>query len=347
MSNFVVPTAADLKLIEQDLLPDLMADDPIFGHFPITEEEAELLIWEQMDDFTGLQEIRGIGGAPPSVAHVGLRQYIAQPGYYGEFKKLDEAKILRQKKFGTFGDVVNVTDLILVDQVHLLQRRLNRIKVTLWNIVQGTYSVSNRQGVVMATDTYSPQTFTSIVNWSTNATATPLLDFRTVKVLHRGHSVDFGSGARAYMNLVTYNQMVSNTNASDLFGKRVNSLSTVSSLAQINQLLNQDDLPTIVIHDKGYVKGVTAGVNQANSGANFVPFIPDGVVILVGRRPNGTRLGEYRMTRNLENPNLAPGSYTKVIVQDKQVPTSIETHDGHNGGPVIEFPASIVVMTVN
>jgi hypothetical protein len=342
MANFVVPTAADLRLIEQDLLPDLMADDPIFQFFPITEAEAELLIWEQLDNFQGLQGIRGIGGAPGRVAHVGLKQYIAQPGYYGEYKKLDEAKILRQKKFGTFGDVTNVTDLVLQDQVHLLQRRLNRIRQILWNIAQGTYSVSTANGIIMATDTYTLQTFTASVTWATSATATPFADFRTVKTKHRGHSVNFGASAKAIMNLVTYNNMIGNTNASDLFGKRFKSLSTISSLGEMTGLLNEDDLPTPMVYDEGYLSDGTDG----NAAGTFVPFIPNGVVIVFGKRPNGTRIGEYRMTRNLENPNLAAGAYTKVIVQDKQVPTSIETHDGHNGGPVIEFPSSIVVMSV-
>lgn len=342
MTTFVVPTAADLRLIEQDLLPNLMLNSPIFRHFPITEEEADLLIWEQLDNYQGLQGIRGIGGAPSSVAHVQLKQYMAQPGYYGEFKKLDEAKILRTKKYGTFGDVTNVNDLVLLDQVHLLDRRMKRIEQILWNIAQGTYSVSTKNGQVLATDTYTVQTFTASVTWATSATATPFSDFRTVKTKHRGHSVNFGAAAMAYMNLVTYNNMIGNTNANDLFGKRFKSLSTISSLGEMTGLLNEDDLPTPFVYDEGYLSDGTDG----NAAGTFVPFIPSGVVIVIGKRPNGTRCGEYRMTRNLENPNLAPGAYTKVIVQDKQVPTSIETHDGHNGGPIIEFPSSIVVMSV-
>lgn len=342
MANFVVPTSADLRLIEQDLLPVLQANDPIFQHFPITEEDAELLIWEQLDNFQGLQQIRGIGGAPGHVAHVDLKQYMVQPGYYGEFKKLDEAKILRRKKYGTFGDVVNVTDLVLEDQVHLLQRRLGRIRQILWNIVQGTYSVSTASGQVMATDSFSVQTFTATVPWATSATATPFSDYRTVKLKHRGHSVNFGAAARAYMNQKTYNNQIGNLNANDLFGKRFSSLSTISSLSMLTGLLNEDDLPTPVVYDEGYLSDGTDG----NAQGTFLPFIPDNVVILIGKRPNGTRIGEYRMTRNLENPNMAPGAYTKVIVQDKTVPTAVEIHDGHNGGPVIEFPSSIVVMSV-
>jgi hypothetical protein len=342
MTQWVVPTSADLRLIEQSLLPDMTAQDPIFGHFPITEDNADLLIWEQYENITGFTQWRGINGAPSQVLHLKLNQYQTSPGYYGEFMKLDEEKILRSRAPGTFGDVVNVTDLVLKDQVQLLTRRMTAIKRILWNIAQGTYSITSKTGGVVVTDTYSVQTFTAAVTWATSATATPFSDFRAVKLKHRGFSVNFGAAAMAYMNQVTYNNMIGNTNANDLFGKRFKSLSTISSLPMMTGLLNEDDLPTPVVHDEFYLSDGTDG----NLKGTVVPYIPNGKVIVIGRRPNGTRCGEFRMTRNLENPNLAPGAYTRVILQDRQVPTTVETHDGFNGGPVIEFPSSIVVMSV-
>jgi len=67
---------------------------------------------------------------------------------------------------------------------------------------------------------------------------------------------------------------------------------------------------------------------------------------VVGKRPGGQMVGEYRMVRNANNPNDAPGAYTHVIVPKDHLPVSIQVHDGHNGGPVIQYPSSVVVMSV-
>lgn len=350
MATLIIPTAAEIRQIAQDLLPQLMQDRPIFRDFPITEAEELLLIWEQKDNYKGLQNARGIGGAPGRVNPVALNRFMVEPGIYGDFRTLDETTILRRRSYGTFGDQADITDLVLEAQEQLLQRRLNRIENTVFNILQGTYSVLNSVGAVVATDTYTTQTFTSTVPWSTAATATPLLDFRNVKLLHRGHSVSFGAGARAWMNQTTFNRMVMNTNSADLYGRRVTGLATANSLGQVNQLLTGDDLPEIVVYDEFYLTDGPAvtppGITNPNPTEAFNLFIPNNVVIVIGRRPSGQRVGEYRMTRNAENPNAAPGAYTKVIVHEDVVPMSIDVHDGHNGGPVIMYPSSVVVMTV-
>jgi hypothetical protein len=53
------------------------------------------------------------------------------------------------------------------------------------------------------------------------------------------------------------------------------------------------------------------------------------------------------MTRNANNPGMAPGRYQKIIDRgENEVPRKIEVHRGHNGGPVIYFPGSIVAMTI-
>ena len=69
-------------------------------------------------------------------------------------------------------------------------------------------------------------------------------------------------------------------------------------------------------------------------------------MIVVGRRTTGASLGRYIMTRNVNNPGFAPGAYTKVITKDDEVPLAVEVHDGHNGGPALEFPSAIIKMNV-
>ena len=335
MANFVYPTNAELTQIAQDKIPALVADRPIFEILPMATSDEFILLWEQKDNFQGLQQIRGINGAPGKVAQVGGNQFIVQPGIYGEFKAIDEQMVLTRRPWGTFGAAVNIADLILDAQEHLLQRRLDRIELIGWNVLQGTYSVAGPNGAVMATDSYTTQTFTAGTGWSTVADATPLTDFRSVKLKHRGHSVSFGATAKAFMNQVTFNSLINNTNTDDLFGRRQDGLSTINNVGDVNHLLAGDDLPQIAIYDEGYL----------DDSAAFQPFIPDNKVLVVGKRPAGQFIGEYRMTRNINNPDLAPGAYSRVIIED-HVPPTIEVHDGHSGGPVLWYPSAIVVMSV-
>jgi hypothetical protein len=91
-----------------------------------------------------------------------------------------------------------------------------------------------------------------------------------------------------------------------------------------------------VIYDEGYLD--EAGV--------FTLYIPNGKAVLIGSRRDGQPVGEYRMTRNANNPGISPGAYTKVVDDPDDVPRSVEVHDGHNGGPVLYFPSAIVVVTL-
>ena len=55
------------------------------------------------------------------------------------------------------------------------------------------------------------------------------------------------------MNQTDVNNLLNNSNSADLFGRRVNGLSTVNNLSDLNELLAGDDLPQIVVYDKGYL----------------------------------------------------------------------------------------------
>jgi hypothetical protein len=234
-------------------------------------------------------------------------------------------------------------------QDQLLQRRLDRQEALAWTLAAfGTFSIVGRNNSVVHTATYLRQTFSAGVPWATFATATPLADFSAVQLLARGHSVNFGSGAKAFMNRKTFNNLRSNTNAADIFGRRTTGLGTINSLAQWNELLSQDDLPEIVIYDAGYL--IDGSINpQATDMTQFgvfTPFIPDATVILFGQRPGNQAIGAVQQVRNINNGG-APGPYMKVIDRvDEQVPRTIEVHDGWNGGPTIDFPSAIVVMAV-
>lgn len=340
MAEFQYPTSNELREIEQDKLPRLSADNPIFRYFPAEEKDAVQLTWEQEDNWLGLQQVRGMGGDPPRIQKVGLKRYTMLPGIYGEYEPIDEIELMERRRIATWGEPINVSDLVVKAQDRLLMRRIDRMASILWTLVlSGVFSVAGPSGAVLHTDAYTTQSFNATVGWGTTATATPLQDFRAVKLLARGHSIDFGPQSRAFMNQVTANKLLSNQNDNDIHGRRGPALATLNSLVDMQTILTGEGLPTIEVYDDGYL---------SEPSGTFVPFIPDDVVAVFGRRTSGATIGNYRMVRNVNNPNMEPGAYQKVIDHgDKRVPRLIEVHDGHNGGPVIYFPSAIVVMDVS
>lgn len=328
------PTSAEMEQVAQDLLPRLQADRPIFQIMPIRTVDAFELIWEQEANFTGLQGWRGMNGAPGRVAQVALNQYKVDPGIYGEYMLIDEMMLTRRRAYGTPMTPVPIVDLVTDNLTKLLQRRLDRIETIGWNILQGSYSVLNGSGAVMITDTYPVQTYSAGTAWASRSSAVPTSDFSAVKLLHRGHSTSFGATATGYANQTTINNLLLNENASDPLGRRIPGLMS-NNMGDTNKILQGADLPQIVAYDEGYFDDT----------GTFQLYIPNGIVILVGKRPAGQRVAEFRMVRNAVNPNAAPGAYTRVELKP-EIPPQVQVHDGFNGGPVLFYASSIVVMSV-
>jgi hypothetical protein len=331
--------------IEQEKMPRMMQGRAAFDFFALTTKDAPVVTWEQRDSYTGLQQLRGLGGKPNHVQAVAGKRYSYIPGTYGEFRNLDETEMTLRRQWGTFGTPIKLDDLVMEASEMMQQRFLDRVESTIWAVLGGTFQILGQAGQIMHEDGFNNQIYTAIIEWLNPATATPLQNYRDIQLLSRGQSVSFGADAKSYMNRRTFNYLIANTNAADLYGKRTQGLATVMTLDQVNAVLAGEGLPMIVIYDQGYLMDPATG--QAVSRALFTPFIPDNVVYVIGTRPGGAKVGEYIMTRNVNNPDMSPGQYTKVIdLGENQVPRSVEVHNGHNGGPTILYPGAVVKMNV-
>ena len=340
--SVLYPTSAKLKEIEKAKLPLLTQDDVAFELFPMVTEDTVDLLWEQEDNYTGLQNVRGLNGQPGKVKPVGYKRFKAEPGFYGDYSELEEKEITERRKLGTFGETIDLNDVIMKRQDQLLARRLDRIRWMIWTLLTtGTFSVVNESGGIVHTDTYPLQTSTGS-NWSTFATATPLADFRAIKLLARGYSVKFDQSARAIMNLTTANYMLNNTNASDLFGKRMDVGATFNSVKDVNKVLAAQDLPQVEIYDETYFADSAPTVP--------VLFIPDRKVVVIGKRKNNAPIGDVCAVRNANNPEAGPGPYTKVTdsanASMDPVPRKVRVDDGWNGGLRLYYPSACIVLSV-
>lgn len=338
-TDYLFPSSAELREIERVLLPRLTQQRPIFDILPIQNRDAFWLYWEQRGNILGLQQVRGMDGDPRRVKELAAVTKMAEPGVYGEFRNINETDLTMRRNYGSpLGTPINIDDLVRDAQEQLLQRRLDRMEQIGWNLlINGTFTALGEVGQVLHTDTYSIQTYTAGLPWSTSATAMPLGNLRQVQLLSRGISANFGAGGTIYMNRVTFNNMSANTNANDLGGKRAMGLSSITGVPQVNEVLTRDDLPNIVIYDRGYI----------DDAGNFQLFIPNNKFVLVGRRDSGTPIGEFQVVRNANNPDLGPGFYMKVIDRGpERVPRRIECHDGGNYGPVLTHPEAVVSGSV-
>jgi hypothetical protein len=286
--------------------------------------------------------LRGLDGAPVHVIPLGRTEYVSEPGYFGEFETITERELTLRSGSVMSESTIDLTDLVVARQRQLVKREVVRMRQVGWTLLTtGTFSVSGKGSTLTFTDTFALQTY-SASDWSTPTTATPLADFRGAQAEGSEFGVNFGSPALAVMNRVTVNRLLANTNAADLGGRRTVGGGTINSVDETNRILLGEDLPTIVVMDDGY----------KNDSGTFTKFIADDIVVLLGTRNAGDRIGEMRLTRNMVNPNGAPGPYDFVkdyargLNAPKQVPPKIEVHRGSNWGPVIFRPKAISIMAV-
>lgn len=356
--TFTFPTPMELMLIEQDKLATLTLDDPIFKWFPVVTKNAVRIRFEQKDNYFGLQQFRGIGGEPNRVARVGAKSFEYRPGAYGEFISVDEEELMDRRNYGSYNGFISLDDLVLDIQDQLLQRRLDRIRWILWqllttgsfyvaapsttgNVTLGNAVHTDAYNTISALGQFGMQATVVATPWSDKVNSSPIQNFRDVQLFGRGRTTSFNNNAVAMMNQVTANNLVTNRNPNDLGGKRANNFnSTLTSIGDVNAIQLDSQLPKIVVYDEGYY----------DTNSTFTPWIPNNTVIVIGMRP-GMVLGEYEMTRNVNNENMAPGAYTFIndsakVIGARRVPRSIEIHDGHNGGPIIWYPSAIVRMYV-
>jgi hypothetical protein len=337
MVDLIYPKNYELTKIAQELTPRLEENRPIFSIFPTETMDAAVLAWEQEDDWFGLQQARGLNGQPTRIRKLGAKRYEMQPGFYGEYEYINEEELMGRRQFGSVNAVIDLKDIVVKSNARLLGREVDRREQLLWTLLTtGTFSVQGPTGAVVHTDVFPLQTMTPTTPWSNRATSTPLADLQVLSLQGRGRSVNYGTGATVWVNRTTANNLVGNTNAADLGGRRLG-LGTTNNLGEVNSMLTGDGLATIVVYDQGY----------KDDTGTFQLFIPNGKGVAIGQRPAGQRIGEYRILRNVNNADFAAGSYSKVIdrVADS-VPRTVEVHRGHNGGPVIYFGSAITIMNI-
>lgn len=338
MNTYVYPNNAEIRSIAQAFLPQMEVSKFVLELFPLELVNENTVIWEQYSNYIGNMHARGLNGSPQRLKRIGASRQTVTPGVYGSFVEIDEEELTVRRDVGTFNQPMDISDLVLQATVQVTNAEVVCREALVWTLLTtGTYTAKDDTGAVLDSKSFTQRVFTATVPWATTATATPLADLRALKLLHRGYSVAFDRGATIYANQKTINNLMLNSNSADLGGKRRDMGATFNSLADVNKVLLENDLPQFQPYDEGYY----------DEAGNFNIYIPDATGVVKGRRPNNEPIGEWVMTRNANNPGMAPGTYMKVIdTMDRTVPRKIEVHRGFNGCPVVYYGFAIPVMNV-
>ena len=337
-ATYTYPSNTVLTKLERERSIALDKTEFLGGRFmPITDEDADSVQWEIRDDVKGLTLRRSPDAPFPLIQDSGFKRYLVQPGYYGERVNLDEQRVMRMRKVGTFADPLDVTEEVSRVMAELAYREMMTIEYIRWQLmVLGTVSMADKNGVLQTIATYTPNNVVSGTPWTTTASATPLNDLRVMRDSFVGYGHDFGYRAVACATSKTWNKMLANTNSGDLFGKRGPGQSNILGIKAFNDWIALDEnVPTLVAYDGTY------------KDSNQVPqrFIPDGYVAVVGYNASqGHKMGAYCMTRNASLMG-APGVYAEVGI-GIEPPKLPWVARGHNGAPQIDYLKQIVVMKV-
>ena len=333
------PTNAELMQVMRDLMPRYERGRVGLEIMPTLTSDRDRIVFNMPDIFRGLQQWRGLG-KPSRQTSDRLNPFgkncEVQPGYWGEHDVIDEELLTRGVQPATCAAPLDLTEHMTNIVMRLLERRYNRIEYNIWQALAfGRYEALNELGQVVLEQAYNVTTISSAVPWSTSDTSTPMNDLRVVQLLGRGTSADFGSMAVAYMNRVTANCLFRNTNRDDVGRVGLSACCTFMGPDQVNQQFAAQGLPQISIYDQGYV----------GDDRTFYPYIPNGRVVIVGTRPGGERIGNYRYTRNAVGCAVSSGPWVKTIdTCNREVVRKITVADGHNGGPALWYPRAVVVL---
>lgn len=335
--SFVYSVTSELRLAAKGLLDRRTADNPFLKRMPMRETQYAQVTWEREDSTFGLMQGRGYNNAAPQVPGLGSKRYTKMPGVYGEKMPIDEYELTVRAAPATYGIPQNIDDLIAKRNMQIMTRAYNRMifhVVTL--ITTGRYVAKDAKGSVIDEDAFTPQIYTPQVLWSTLGSSTPWADFQNIALLDLGFSVEFNNRALAVMNQKTFNYYRQNQNQTDIAGRKTKFGATYNNLGDLNQLHQDDGLPNIQIWNESYLDDNKAAQR----------YMPDGYMVVMGYRMDNSAIGEFLMTRNINNPNSGSQFYYQVIDKQEGQPRELAVDAGYNGGLAIYMPECIVVAKV-
>lgn len=338
------PTNYELRTIAAEMRPRFREGKLGISLLPEYTSEYGKIMIAQPDVIRDLQQYRGLD-QPSPYTNAPYNPYgnlcELQPSYWGEFERVREDFLTNGAQFGSQCHApVDLSGHIMGMERTLLERHYRRLEFNIWRaLIFGIYEAFNVAGSLVFQARYNVRTFEPAIPWSDRNFSTPLADLRYIRdPLGLGTDADFGMGARYIMNQRTADCMFSNRNPNDIGKTNLTACCDYIGPGVVNQQFRAQGLGTIEVYNNGY-----PDVNR-----NFQKYIPDGYVVIIGPRLDGEPIGHYYYTRAVVGCGVTSGAWDMIIDScGRAVPRTIEVHRGHNGGPALEYPRSVIVLKTN
>lgn len=345
------PTNAELNEVIQAFKADPQSYIGM-NILPVKESFSQRVRWDERDRDRGMTAPHVMGTDPKTDTRQGSKTHEYEPIPFKETDLIKEDEILRSRELGTLAGTLDLSGEIARISKNRFDKTMARIEKLRWDTLKGAIHI-NENGVKVD-ETFPIQTPSPLVDWDSLDTATPLKDFNAWKLLFRGTGAS-ARGAVAYMNQVTANMLLENTNADDLQGfQNSNFVNLPYSVEEANKIFTARGLPTIQVYDEGWI----------DENDEYTPFLDDAEVIVVGKRPSGQTVGDFMSTPSLHvnrNGQSAPGYFSIVEVNgnpSEQVGAvsvsqlgaaknpKVEVTGGIYGGTRLIYPKSVLYIQV-
>jgi hypothetical protein len=318
---------------------------------PFAEAQTQRVEWDELDVERGMTAPSNLKTDPKVDTRPGSKLRSYKPIPFKETDVVGEDELLEARAYGTLGGVVNLSEIVGRIMRARMDKTYVRAEWLRWETLQGGFTVD--ENGVYVHETFPIQTYDSLVDWDSRATATPLRDDNAVSLLFDGTGAS-ADGAIAYCNQKTLNWRLENANPDDLGGKRVSATDINISLKRMNEVAVERGLPIYKLYNEGY--NPRAG--------DFTKFIHDGNVVVVGKRQTGQKVGDFLMTpsfHRIKNGQPAPGFFNILEINGRGNPgmvevsaadlgagknPRIENTGGVYGGTRLKYPRSVVLMRV-
>ncbi|OLE52685.1 MAG: hypothetical protein AUG51_17080 [Acidobacteria bacterium 13_1_20CM_3_53_8] len=349
--TFTFPTNVELDVVTQEYI---IETDKFIGEqeMPDTEFQTQKVRWDERDSERGMTAPHAMDSDPRIDKRPGskTREYEAIP--FKESDLIKESELLRSRELGTLGGAINLDRIVTQTARARMDKTKLRAEWCRWQCLGGELEI-NENGVYVH-ETFPVQTYEVATSWDNRDEAVPLRDANLVALKFPGTGAS-AEGAKEYLNRKMLNLLLENANPTDIAGFRSENFRTTTySLEDLNKILATRGLPILVPYDEGWID--KNGVLQR--------FIPDGISIVVGKRPANQKVGGFGMTPSLhrtKNGLPAPGYFNflevngqpnmgsvtvDVAALGQAANPNIKNTGGVYGGPFLWYARSVVVKTL-
>lgn len=302
------------------------------------DKTPALISWNLLGAVSGMTHSHTLGTVPPIVSYRTLSKLNAEPAYFKEMIRLDEQDLINinsadPAKAGREGE-----QLVTRALMDLNLRCDTRIEQTTWQALQGSLTL-NDNGITRVVDYQVPHKFSVGGGgfgpvW-TAAGSNPISDLSMAAEVIRG-----SGGVTAYMNLNTARVLINNEAIVD----RVKQSTVILQLdaRNIGQTLSLlvPGLDDCIVYNEGFL----------DWDGHWQTYIPDNVIILLGKAVPGTPLGEWASTPSLHNGGIANATGGKFAAVEDHVGESnprVDVFAGIYGLPVIFRPDWVSVLNIS